>query len=81
MVFQKNATLISGIEKVYSAKFRRKIKLKKNIEWENAKGECFCNTHLEMHEKKNHVVRIYSVSFLVSYPRGISPSYELFMSV
>ena len=34
-------------------KFRRKIKLKKNnIDWENAKGECFCNTHLKMHEKK-----------------------------
>lgn len=73
MLFQINATLFSGIEKFYSAKVQKNDKTKKNnIDWENAKGECFWDPHFEMHQKM-HVIWIYLVSFLVSYPRGISP--------
>ena len=47
MLFQINATLFSGIEKFYSAKVRKKDKNKKNnIDWENAKGECFWEASL-----------------------------------
>ena len=74
MLFQIKATLFSSIEKFYPAKVQKnhKTEKKNNIGWENAKGECFWDPHFKMHEKM-HVIWIYLVSFLVSYPRGISP--------
>ena len=61
MLFQINATLFSGIEKFYPAKVQKNDKTKKkqtNIDWENAKGECFWDPHFEMHEQL-HVIWIY----------------------
>ena len=74
MLFQINATLFSGIEKFYSAKVQKKDKTKKKTTstWKMRKVNVFGILTLKC-TRKMHVIWIYLVSFLVSYPRGISP--------